>query len=169
MKTVQRDENDPIGGPAQRMATLFEGSLINTLAQMKFQGHNQTPDHLYVVTLAISAAIQIAGKLMTMPEGEIGDEKVEEWAHSPLSRVGTLVACLLVARCARPDPENKGIDFEFGPGHILAAIRAAELIVGHSIEDELTPAMVRAVKKQPEPKHLFDNSVDNTVDIRTLH
>lgn len=169
MKTTTRDENDVVGGPAHRMAQLFENSLMTTLAEMKFSGLDRTPDHLYVATMAIAAAIQIAGKLMTMPEGDREDEKVQNWATKPLSRVGTLVACLLVARCAKPDPEDRGIDFEFGPKHILAAIKAAEQIVGHSIDSELTPAMVRAARREAEPTHLFDNSTAEVVDIRTLH
>ncbi len=156
--SVRRDEHDPVGGPAQQTATVLEGVLMTALAQMKFRGIDDTSDHLYVATMAIGCAIQIAGKLMTMPEGDTDDDNVQKWASEPTSRVGTLIACLLVARCTKPDIEGHGIDFEFGPRHILAAIKAAELIVGHNIDLELTPAMVRAARGQPEPTHLFDNS-----------
>jgi hypothetical protein len=170
MDNITRDENDPVDRPAQQIASLFEKSLIAALVKMKAAGLDHTADHLYVAVMGVSTSINIAAKLMTMPnieEGDDEDEVANKWASRPACRTAILAACLLVARCSKPGED--GIEFEFGPRHILAAIEAAEKITGQNNDAIYAPGMLKAAKNQEPPAHFFDNSTVDLSQYRTLN
>ncbi len=159
---------DKVSAVAGEMSQLCEISLLSRLAQMKMAGMDDAPQHAYVAAVAASAVINILGKILTMPTDE---SKVDEWANGPASRSAMLLACLLVARCAKP--EFGGINFEFGSHNILAALEAVEQILGRNCDADFAKPMVQAARKFPKPTHFFDNSTSSSVvdlnKLRTLN
>jgi hypothetical protein len=162
------DENDPIGKRAIEISQAVEGAVMSTLVDMKRKGDSQTPHHLYITVCAAAVAIQVAAKLMSMPEDK---DAAHEWAEGKTSRTAMLVAALLVARCAVPAQD--GMNFEYNTKNILAAMEAAEKITGHNNDREYTPKMVEAARKNVAPADFFDNNFSaETVDLsqfRTLN
>ncbi len=159
---------DKVSAVAGEMSQLCEISLLSKLTQMKMAGMGDAPQHAYVVAVAASTVINILGKILTMPTDE---SKVDEWSSSPASRSAVLLACLLVARCAKP--EFGGINFEFGPSNILAALEAIEQVLGRNCDLEFSKPMVKAARMFPKPTHFFDNSTSSSVvdlnKLRTLN
>lgn len=161
VKSITLTDEDPLGQDGSELANAFERLIFQKLLEMKARGERSTANHLYVTTLAIGTAMNMAAKVITMPtEDDINHPKVQKWFSEPSNRAAVLVASLLVARCTKPVLRDNGqaIDFEYGPSHMRAAIEAAETLLGHPIRQDLCQPMVQAAFEQPPASHLFDNS-----------
>lgn len=154
---------------ADKVFHTVEAVSMAVLTSLQHSGITAPPQHLYVILTAAAAAIQIAAKIMSMPEKDAKD--MEEWAEAPADRTAVLTAALLMTRCLLPNKE--GFTFEFNPLNILAAIDAMKKITGNGDTSMLTKGMVEAAFAYTSPDHFFDNTRNNDpVDLskfRTLN
>jgi hypothetical protein len=156
---------------AQKAFTINEAATMAVVSDLIDKGDQIAPHHLYVVLTAAAAAIQIAAKIMAMPDTHKGSIEADNWSEGPADRNAILAASLLLSRCLIPT--QQGFTMEFNPTNIHAALAEAAKVTGNPDTSIFTKRMVDAAKKFPLPEHFFDNNrpenVVNFPGIRTLH
>jgi hypothetical protein len=149
--------NEDVEEAAQKAFSINEATTMAVVSELQNKGDKMAPHHLYVVLTAAAAAIQIAARIMSMPEvDDINDPEAEVWASGPVNRNAVLAASLLLSRCLLPSED--GMTFEFNPINVRAALEATKNITGNADTSMFTQQMVKAANKFPLPGHFFDNS-----------
>lgn len=151
----------PDDGSAEYAHRLFhqvEADTMTAVKALQASGNHEAPAHLYLMLTAAAGAMQLAAKVMTMPESL---DEMEDWTQNPPSRTAILAAALLMVRCFLP--ESDGFTFEFNPINVRAALDATKKVSNTVDLSNMTKNMVTAANKQVSPLDFFDNSRDKNV------
>lgn len=166
-KFSSSDGKSEVGEEASAIFNAVEDATYEVLRGMQQRGDEQQPHHLYVVLTAAAAAIQIAAKIMSSPNDKTAEE-FAAWVEEPVDRTAILAAALLVSRCMLPG--KQGVNFEFNPPNIKAAMDAVKKVTGNDGAAVLNQQMVVSAQKHAAPVHFFDNSRDQFGDLYpTVH
>lgn len=161
------DGDESVGDIGGKGFQIVEEAVFELLRGLQRKGDHQQMHHLVVTLTAAAAAIQVAAKIMSAPH-EKTEEEFMAWSEQPADRTAVLAAALLVSRCMLPCKE--GVNIEFTPTNILAAVEAVKKVTGNDDTSVLSKQMMAAVKKFATPAHFFDNTRDSFGDLGfTVH
>jgi hypothetical protein len=169
MKFETETKNDNLAEIAGGTHNVVEKIVIQTVRLMQEHGDLSAPNHLYVCLSAAAAALEVAAKIMSVPE-DLSKEELEGWSAEPATRTAILASALLLSRCVLPC--NDGIVIEYSSLNIKATLDALTKITGNPDYSMLAPQLVKAADGQRSPDHFFDNTrgrVVETEGTNTIH
>ncbi len=142
---------------------------LAAMAQTSQATQNQV-EALGVGVSAVAGAIEGLAAIVGQREGIDNDSSPEEQA-STVNMVSTLVAALIVAKATRSSIEdgNRSLNMELNPIIYLAALTAAETILGRNIDKELNPGLVGAARDWQKNRGVFGGWEQQTHEIQIGH
>lgn len=152
---------------------IYQAVNMITLAAMagiSEETQNQV-ESLAVGVSAVAGALEGVAAIIGQRAG-IDNESSPEEQRSTVNVVSTLVAALLVAKAHRReeiDGEKGELFTELNPIIYLAAIKAAETILGRNIDEELNPRMVGAARDWERKRGVFGGWEQQTHEIQVGH
>lgn len=138
---------------------------LAVMAQTSKATKNQV-ETLSVGVSAVAGAIEGVAAIIGQREGIDQDSSSEDQA-STVNLVSTLVAALLVAKATHK--KQGSMTMELNPIIYLAALKAAETILGRNIDKELNPGLVGAARDWEKTRGVFGGWEQQTHDIQVGH
>lgn len=133
---------------------------VDTLTKRAMIDNNSTnpSSNIYLALNSAVVGLRLAAILLGN-HGDYNRERDDDATFDAavdraVNPVSLLVAALTLARSAKPIPD--GVKMDFSPAQIVAAMAAAEKILGVPIEPHLDPNMVKAVRRQAETPAPWD-------------
>jgi len=152
-----------IDGGEDTGGKIYNAIQAITLAAMASNMKGNPVEALQVGVSAVAGAIAGIAAIIGQREGIDSDSSEEEQA-STVNTVSTLVAALLVAKATQN--ETKVLKMELNPIVYLAAINAAQNILGRDIDKQLNPGLVGAARRWEKENGVFGGWEQQTHDIQ---
>lgn len=136
-----------------------------TMAAMARDFKGNQVEALGIGVSAVSGAIEGLAAIIGQREG-IDNSSSQEEQQSTVNQISTLVAALLVAKATKVvvESEEPHLRMELNPIVYLAAINAAQGILGRDIDKELNPGLVNAARSWEREHSCFGGWEDQTAE-----